>query len=127
MARRPDEPVDHDLADWYRNLLAGVADHHVRTGQWRLLDASGWPDNQTYRNLVAWAWDDEERFVVVVNFSDRPAQGRIALGFAGLTDRSWDLVDVLTERTFHRDGAELAESGLFVDLGPWRHHLLALT
>ena len=127
LARRPDEPVDHDLADWYRNLLAGVADHHVRTGQWRLLDASGWPDNQTYRNLVAWAWDDEERFVVVVNFSDRRAQGRIALGFAGLTDRSWDLVDVLTERTFHRDGAELAESGLFVDLGPWRHHLLALT
>ncbi len=27
---------------------------------------------------------------------------------------------------FKRDGGELASSGLFVDLGPWQFHLLAL-
>jgi hypothetical protein len=33
---------------------------------------SGWPDNQTYRNLVAWAWDDEERCSLLwFHFSDR--------------------------------------------------------
>ena len=26
LARRPDEPLDHDLAGWYRNLLAAIAD-----------------------------------------------------------------------------------------------------
>ena len=27
---------------------------------------------------------------------------------------------------FERDGGELASSGLFVDLGPWQFHLLAM-
>jgi hypothetical protein len=27
---------------------------------------------------------------------------------------------------FERDGAELASPGLFVDLGPWQFHLLAV-
>jgi hypothetical protein len=127
LARRPDEPLDHDLAGWYRNLLARIADQRVREGEWRLLEVTGWPDNQTCRNLLAWAWAGENRFVVVINFSDRAAQGRVALGFADLADRGWNLVDVVTKQAFRRDGTELADSGLFVDLGPWQHHLLALT
>jgi hypothetical protein len=127
LARRPDEPLDHDLVGWYRNLLARIADEHLRAGEWRLLEVTGWPDNQTCRNLLAWAWAAENRFLVVINFGDRPAQGRVALGFADIADRSWDLVDVLTEQAFHRDGAELADPGLFVDLGPWQHHVLAFT
>jgi hypothetical protein len=127
LARRPDEPLDHDLAGWYRKLLAGVADQHLRDGDWRLLEVTGWPDNQSCRNLLAWAWAGQKRFVVVINFSDRSAQGRVALGIADLAGRRWDLVDVLTKQTFQRDGAELADPGLFVDLGPWQHYVLALT
>ena len=51
LSRRPDEPPDLDLAGWYRRLLAAVAGHHVRAGAWRLLEASGWPGNQSCRNL----------------------------------------------------------------------------
>jgi hypothetical protein len=44
LSRRPDEAPDLDLANWYRALLAAVAGHQVRAGQWRLLEAIGWPD-----------------------------------------------------------------------------------
>jgi len=57
LARRPDEPPDTDLAGWYRTLLEVVASHGVRRGTWRLLEATGWPDNQSCRNLVAWCWE----------------------------------------------------------------------
>ncbi|MGH3215028.1 MAG: alpha-amylase family glycosyl hydrolase, partial [Trebonia sp.] len=75
LARRPDEPSDTELADWYRRLLATVAGHDVRAGTWRLLEAGGWPDNQSYRNLLAWTWSgaDDARHVVVVNLSGQPA------------------------------------------------------
>jgi hypothetical protein len=130
LARRPDEPQDLDLARWYRRLLATVASHRVRQGAWQLLEASGWPDNQSCRNLVAWSWsgdDGGDRHVVVVNLSGDPAQGRIPLPWGDLPGRSWHLTDLLAERAFERDGVELADPGLFVALEPWRYHLLAMS
>ena len=40
--------------------------------------------------------------------------------------RSWRFTDILSQSAFERDGAELARPGLFVDLGPWQFHLLAV-
>ena len=41
------EPPDIGLANWYRRRLDAVAAHRVRAGAWRLLEAGGWPDNQS--------------------------------------------------------------------------------
>ena len=60
LSRRPDEPPDLELADWYRHLVGAVAGHQVRSGAWRLLTAGGWPDNQSCRNLVVWSWADDD-------------------------------------------------------------------
>ena len=127
LAPRPDEPPDLDLADWYRRLLAAVVDTKVRAGAWRLLDAIGWPDNQSCRNLLAWSWTgDTRRHVVVVNLSAQPAQGRIPLGWPDLPGRTWRFTSLLDDGAFERDGAELADPGLFVALEPWQFYLLTL-
>ena len=128
LSRRPDEPIDPELADWYRRLLAVVARDGVRQGEWRLLDATGWPDNQSCRNLVAWSWsgDGDTRHLVVINLSGQPAQGTIPLEWPGLAGRTWRLIDPFHETDFDRDGSELTDPGLFVDLKPWQSHLLAL-
>jgi hypothetical protein len=129
LARRPDEVLDADLADWYHRLLAAVAGHRVRAGGWRLLEAEGWPDNQSCRNLVAWSWAGAgagDRHVVVINLSAQPAQGRLPLSWPDLPGRSWRLTDILGQRLFDRDGGELASPGLFVALDPWQFHILAL-
>jgi hypothetical protein len=108
-------------------LLEVVAGHRVRAGEWRLLEASGWPDNQSCRNLVTWCWAaDDDRHVVVVNLSGQRAQGQIPLPWDNLPGRGWTLRDLLQQTTFDRDGGELADPGLFVDLTPWQCHLLAL-
>jgi hypothetical protein len=127
LGRRPDEPSDTELADWYRRLLATVAGHGVRAGTWRLLEADGWPDNQSCRNLLAWTWSgaDGARHVVVVNLSGQPAQGRIPLGWPDLPGRDWRLEDLLSGAVFVRDGGELAGPGLFVALEPWQYHVLS--
>ncbi|HEY6278299.1 MAG TPA: alpha-amylase family glycosyl hydrolase [Streptosporangiaceae bacterium] len=133
LSRRPDEPLDHGMAGWYQRLLATVAGHRVRTGGWRLLEATGWPDNQSCQHLLAWSWDSgdgngdgRDRHLVVVNFSGQPAQGRIPLGWPDLPGRGWRLTDLLAGTVFERDGDEMAGPGLFVALDPWRFHLLAL-
>ena len=128
LARRPGEPADAELAAWYRRLLAVVGGHRIRAGTWRLLEAGGWPDNQSCQNLLAWSWSDADdpRHLVVVNLSGQPAQGLIPLPWPGLAGRDWRLEDLLAGAEFVRDGGELAGPGLFVDLGPWQFHLLSL-
>jgi hypothetical protein len=128
LARRPDEPPDPELADWYRWLLT-IIGGGVRRGTWRRLDVTGWPDNQSCRNLLAWSWDGDgsgHRHVVVINFSGQPAQGRVPLPWADLPGRTWHLTDLFGGEVFERDGGELAGTGLFVALGPWQFHVLAL-
>ena len=64
--------------------------------------------------------------MVVINFSGQPAQGRVPLQWADLPGRNWPLTDLLAGEVFERDGGELALPGLYVSLGPWEFHLLAL-
>ena len=145
LSRRPAEPPDLSLAGWYRRLLAVVAGHRVRTGDWQLLEVGGWPDNDSCRNLLAWSWAADVaggaagRHLVVVNFSAEPAEGRVrpgntpgngpgnGQGWTGLRGRAWTLTDLLDDRVFERSGDELADQGLFVALPPWGCHLLAIT
>jgi hypothetical protein len=127
LSRRPDEPLDTGLAGWYHRLLAAVAGDQVRSGAWQLLEAAGWPDNDTCRNLLAWSWTGAGRHLVVVNFSAEPAQGRVGLGWTDLRGRGWTLTDLIDDRVFERNGDELADQGLYVGLPPWGCHLLAVS
>ncbi len=127
LQRRPDEAPDLRLSAWYHSLLAVVEENGVRQGQWRLLDVTGWADNQTCRNLLAWSWSGgprNDRFVVVVNLSGAAAQGRVHLGWPDLRSRQWQFADLIQEVSFERDGDELADPGLFVALGPGQFHFL---
>jgi hypothetical protein len=128
LRRRPDEPADNDLAQWYARLLA-IPD--IRSGVWQLLGANGWPDNQSCRNLLAWQWTDEIRGIrrlVVVNLSSTAAQGRIPLPWAtGVDAGACRLRDLLGDEEFVRDGAELRDPGLFVDLPAWQFYVFDIT
>jgi Alpha amylase, catalytic domain len=132
LARRPDEPLDQSLAAWYRSLVAAIATSEMRQGEWRQLDATGWPDNQSCANLLAWSWSGggtgggANRFVVVVNLSAAPAQGRVLLPWPDTGAKSWQFTDLLEGTGFDRDGAELQSQGLFVSLDPWQAHVLTL-
>jgi hypothetical protein len=133
LARDPEAALrDAELAQWYQRLLKLVADHRVRTGAWRLLEAAGWPDNQSCANLLAWSWDGGSdgdagpRHVVVVNFSAAPAQGRVPLRWPDLPGRTWRLTDLLDGEDFERDGGELSAPGLFVAMQPGQCYLFSM-
>ena len=124
LSRRPDEKVDTDLKNFYQRLLTILADKGIRRGEWRLCDRTGWPDNASFQNLVAWCWrEGEKRHVIVVNLSDARSQARIHLPWDDLSNRSWELADLFSGARFQDNGNELQGEGLFVDLEPWGYHL----
>ena len=128
LARRPAEPVDEDLAAFYGRLLQETRRDVFRNGQWRLCERSGWPDNASHMNILAWCWElGAERYLIVLNFSDAPSQALVRLPWEYLRGRAWRLSDdSLSGESFERSGDDMAANGLFISLDPWRWHFLRL-
>jgi len=123
LGRRPDEPTDCALPEFYKELLRVVKRPVFHEGKWSLCTRTGWPDNPSFENLVAWNWvTDDVRYVIVVNLSDAPAQARVQVGWPDAGGATWNLIDVLSGANYERDGNEMLSPGLHVELGPWNYH-----
>ncbi|MFG2003474.1 hypothetical protein ACGFNU_30375 [Spirillospora sp. NPDC048911] len=127
LGRRPDEPPDVDLRTYHTRLLAAVRDSGMRTGDWRLLETTGWPDNRSNLGVLAWTWaTGRSRHLVVVNFTAAPAQARVPLPWGDLGGRTWRLRSLMTDVTYDRAGDELMEPGLYVALDEWAADIFAV-
>ncbi len=79
------------------------------------------PDVPEHPRLVL--GQGRQRALVVVNFGPAPAQARVQVPWDELRATTWRLTDGLSGDTYDRDGNELRDGGLYVDLAPWRCHL----
>jgi glycosidase len=125
LARRPAEPVDKPLQDFYDKLLAAINAPIFRGGAWRLCERSGWSNNASFQNLVAWSWvKDDDRRLIVANLSDSAAQARVQVPWGEPQRGPWRFIDALSDASFDREWDELAASGLHVELQPWSYYVL---
>lgn len=123
LARRPEEVVDSALETFYRKLLKATDRAAFREGEWRLCERTGWPDNPSFQNLLCWNWvKGEERYLIAVNFSERPVQARVRVPWTGMKGETLRLVDRLSDAVFERSGDEMTGDGFYVALGPWAYH-----
>jgi hypothetical protein len=120
LGRRPFEPVNEELQTFYTKLLRSI-DHPIfRDGQWNLCERTGWPDNQSYLNLMAWNWvNDNHRRLIVVNLSQTPVQARVRVPWGG---GNCILTDQFSGASYERSGDEMQGEGLYVGLAPWEFH-----
>ena len=126
LRRRPPETTDESLASFYSDLLKAIRHPALRNGRWSLCKCSGWEDNSSSNNVLAWSWQKDRQFsLVVVNLSDFPSQARVSLDWPELVQATWRFSDVLSGDRYERLGDELAGPGLYVDLAPWRYHFFA--
>lgn len=125
LARRQAEAKNYELESFYRALLKVIDADMFHQGEWQLCACSGWIDNASFQNIVAWTWHhQDERALVVVNYSAQRSQAMVELAWDDLRTRVWRLSDALNGDVFLRDGNQLRDAGLFVDLDAWRFHFL---
>lgn len=124
LSRRPEEPPDQELLSFYDRLLKALHRGHYLDGAWMLCNLYGWEDNTTHGNLIAWCWKKGPlRCLIVVNYSDSPSQAMVRVPWMELKGRSFWLKDIFTAILYKRNGDEMVEPGLFVDLPPWGFHV----
>jgi len=127
LGRRPTEPADQDLVAFYGRLLKETNRDVFRNGEWHLCERSGWPDNQSCLNILAWCWvKEDERYLIVINFRQQAAQARVHVPWDDLRGKEWRLNDVLSGKIYDRNGNEIRDAGLYVELKPWECHIFKL-
>jgi hypothetical protein len=126
LGREPKEHSNDQVETFYDQLMKIVSKEIFREGEWKLIECKRvWDNNYTNSNILAWEWSyNNERALVVVNFSAGTSQCRIPLEVSSY-DEQFDLTDVLNNKTYHRYREELLLPGLFVELGPWQSHIFS--
>jgi len=123
LGRQPDESADTELRSFYSKLLEATNQPVFHDGQFELCERTGWPDNQSVQNIVAWSWTtDTERYLIVVNLSNELSQCMVPIRWPGVGGRFWSLRDLLSGVAYERNGDEMRSPGLFVELKPWGFH-----
>jgi hypothetical protein len=125
LSRRPMESPDFDLLSFYRKLIKAASLESMRSGHWQLCERTGWPDNASYQNLVAWCWQFAGDYaLIVVNLSNSSAQGQVRLPWNEVSGKRWQMTDFFTGQPYECNGDEVRHPGLYVDLAPWEFHFL---
>jgi len=125
LRRRPEEPVDHGLLDFYTRLLWVLKHSAARNGQWRLLNCrNAGENNPTHQQFLSYLWEAEgRRLLVVINFGPQQGQSSIETPLPSLAGKQVRLAELLGNAVYDRDGTELNQRGLYVDLPPWGYHV----
>ena len=128
LVREPRETADSEITRFYDRLLTVCNAPAFHEGEWVLLEATpGGEGNHGHQNLLAWSWcSDSQLMTVIINYSADRSQGRLVLPIELEKAGGVALQDELGGETYMRDANELRSQGLYVDLDPWRAHILNL-
>lgn len=127
LLRGPDELEDSAILAFYEKLLAILRLPIVRQGDWQLLDPKPNRDgNHSNENIIAFRWkhSDGSFLVIATNLSTTASQARIELNCDVSKNASIRFVDLLDGTVYEREGKQLVEQGLYVDLPEWGAHIL---
>jgi len=130
LQRRPVEPADHAITEFYRELLRCLKDPVFREGDWNLLMCSpAWQGNRTSDSFVVYSWTAKsgEKRLVAVNYSDNQSQCYVAIQWTDLQGKLCQLRDRMGTAVYERNGNELAETGLYLDMPAWGYHVFEVT
>jgi hypothetical protein len=134
LGRRPTEPTDPVIKEFYQRLLEVLLRPVVRQGQWRQLECRpAWRENRTWNQFVALCWEgstdggrsssERPRLICVVNYGPAPGQCYVSLPFGDLRGNKYLLRDLMGPARYERAGDDLASRGLYVDMPEWGYHV----
>ena len=126
LGRRPGEPVDSGLEEFYQWLLACLERPEVRTGRWQLLETRpAWEGNPTWEQFITGSWEGEtgSRLVTAVNYGPTRGQCYVDLPFPDLGGGTILLRDLMGHNRYEQPGDDLTGRGLYLDMPAWGYHV----
>jgi hypothetical protein len=128
LIRSPVEPLDEGVQHFYHRLLKVLRLPAVRNGTWQPLEGMPiWEGDSTWANFIAFAWDAPGcRLIVAVNYSPRQSQCYVRLPWSDLAGHRIRLDDLLQPVVYDREGEDLLNRGLYLDVPGWGYHVFSV-
>jgi hypothetical protein len=125
LTKRPNEPLNVELRDFYHLLLKTIANPAIREGAFRPLYVSeAWEGNHTAQQIVTgWRAHDNHHHLMAVNIGKQQAQAYTEIPGEVLGGESVELRDLLGDAVYHRSPLQLKSSGLYLDMAPGTCHI----
>jgi Alpha amylase, catalytic domain len=130
LGRRPHEPVQYSLQEFYYKLLNCMHRPVARNGHWQLLHcAPAWEANWTWDCFICFFWQmkDEPPLMVVVNYAANQSQCYVRIPLYEFRGHTIRLQDLMGSAIYERNGDELLAKGLYLDVSAWGYHVFELT
>jgi len=125
----PKENINSCLKEFYKNLLTILQQEIFKKGTWQLLQCnSAWEGNQSFESFIIFSWqfDGNNSILICVNYAGNSSQCYLKLPFEELKNQCWKLKDLMNDITYERDGNEMKENGLYLDMSPWQYHVFEI-
>jgi hypothetical protein len=110
-------------------LLAVLRKPELKIGTWQwLVCKPAWEGNESWNAFIAYSWEGShgERMLIAVNYASHQSQCYIHLTFPEIKNRTVKLNDLLGSASYTREGNDLLERGLYLDMEPWSYHTFIL-
>jgi alpha amylase-like protein len=121
------EPMNAQARRLYERLLKISNEPVFHSGEWKLLEVTSAGDS-TSENLVAYQWRSNDALkLVVANLAGAVSQARVHIPSGFSSALHYKFLDQLHDVAYDRAGAEIAASGLYVRLDPFRAHIFSVT
>jgi hypothetical protein len=130
LCRLPEEPPDPRLQSFYQRLLAALPVTLAQSGTWQLLKpTSAWEGNWTGEDFIGYTWQNvtNKHWMAVINYSSHQSQCHMKLPIAALRGRLCQLHDWFSPALYDRQGDDLVDKGLYLDLPAWGYYLFEIT
>lgn len=126
LCRGPVEAEDREIKEYYSRLLHLLDSPVFRFGDWLLLESlPAWSGNWTWDNFIIFSWKhkNEDQRIIVVNFAPQHGQCYVRLDYPEFTGKQVLLQDLMSDVVYNRNGDELQQRGLYLDLPAWGYHV----
>ena len=123
LSRAQEESPEAEIQRIYKKILTIADSPEFHNGPWKLLEVKDSGDH-TNSDLIAYAWGDSSgQKLVVVNLGASNSTGRIYFSDDILRGTGLRFDDLLNDRSYERQGADLKRWGLFIKLASFGAHI----
>jgi len=129
LVRAPEEPLNTEIKEFYDQLLGILKKPIFKNGEWQWLACHpAWDGNESWGSFITHCWrgPNDERMLIAVNYAPHPSQCTLNLPFPEIKNVTIQLKDSFSSACYTREGNELLESGLYLDLEPWSYHIFTV-
>jgi hypothetical protein len=130
LVRAPHEPLNTDLQEFYRDLLAVIRKSLFREGRWQILKCTpAWDGNGSCESFIVFRWGEPggRSALVTINLAPHSSQCYVQLPFPEMSNQSMEFRDIMSVALFYRHGNELLTKGLYLDMPPWGYHIFEVS